>query len=146
MEGELKRIKKLYGENFAKLCRTLFSRILDNEGKLLEILLQNFAPTHSLYRELVSQDKVFEFKGFIFSKAGISTPERKDIDKTPEELLAGVGYKLYKCKNDREVKSFKKYYDKDELLCTFRDSNRVKTQDVFFVVREDVDSIIREDF
>ena len=43
MEGELKRIKKLYGENFAKLCRTLFSRILDNEGKLLEILLQNFA-------------------------------------------------------------------------------------------------------
>ena len=110
MDGELKRIKKLYGEDFAKLCRTLFSRILDDEGKLLEILLQTFAPSHSLYNELISQNRIFEFKGYIFRKAGISTPERRDIDKTPEELLASVGYKLYRCKNDREVKSFKKYY------------------------------------
>lgn len=146
MDGELKKIKKLYGEDFAKLCRTHFSRILDNEGKLLEILLQSFAPSHSLYNELVSQNKIFEFKGHVFNKMGIKTPEKKDIDKTPEELLASVGYKLYRCRNDREVKSFRKYYASGELLCTFRDPSRIKKNDIFFVVREDVDTIKRGDF
>lgn len=146
MDGELKKIKKLYGEDFAKLCRTLFSRILDDEGRLLEILLQTFAPSHSLYDELISQNRTFEFKGYIFRKAGIATPEKRDIDKTPEELLASVGYKLYRCKNDREVKSFKKYYAPGELLCTFRDSSRIKKNDIFFVVRDNVESIKREDF
>ena len=146
MDGELKKIKKLYGEDFAKLCRTLFSRILDDEGRLLEILLQTFAPSHSLYDELISQNRTFEFKGYIFRKAGIATPEKRDIDKTPEELLASAGYKLYRCKNDREVKSFKKYYAPGELLCTFRDSSRIKKNDIFFVVRDNVESIKREDF
>ena len=146
MDGELKKIKKLYGEDFAKLCRTLFSRILDDEGRLLEILLQTFAPSHSLYDELISQNRTFEFKGYIFRKAGIATPEKRDIDKIPEELLASAGYKLYRCKNDREVKSFKKYYAPGELLCTFRDSSRIKKNDIFFVVRDNVESIKREDF
>ncbi len=146
MDGELKKIKKVYGEDFAKLCRTLFPRLLDEEGRLLGILLKNFAPSHSLFDEIVSQTKVFEFKGFVYKEAGIATPEIRDIDKTPEQLLASVGYKLYRCKNDRDVKSFRKYYEKDEQLCTFRDSNRIKRCDIFFAVREDVENIKRSDF
>ena len=146
MDGELKKIKKLYGEDFAKLCRTLFSRILDDEGKLLEILLSKFAPSRTLYDELIKQDRVFEFKGMIYKAAGIAKPERKDIEKTPEQLLAEAGYRLYRCKTDRDVKSFKRFYHHDELLCTFRDPHRIKNCEIFFVVREDVDQIKREDF
>lgn len=146
MDGELKKIKKLYGEDFAKLCRTLFSRILDDEGKLLEILLSKFAPSRTLYDELIRQDRVFEFKGMIYKAAGIAKPEKKDTEKTPEQLLAEAGYRLYRCKTDRDVKSFKRFYHHDELLCTFRDPHRIKNCEIFFVVREDVDQIKREDF
>ena len=146
MEGELKKIKKIYGEDFAKLCRSLFSTILEEEGKLLDILTKNFAPSRLLYKDIINNEKVYQFKGFVFNQAGIIRPARVDVDKTPEELLASVGYKLYRCKTDREVKSFRKYYAKGESLCTFRDPDRIREYDIFFVVREDVDTIRREDF
>lgn len=146
MEGELKKIKKLYGEDFAKLCRILFPRLLEDEGKLLEILTSKFAPSRSLYDEIIAQDLTFSFKGLIYKAAGITRPERQNINQTPEELLASAGYKLYRCKNDREVKSFRKYYEKNEQLCTFRDPGRIKSYDIFFVVREDVENIHRDDF
>lgn len=146
MEGELRKIKKLYGEDFAKLCRMLFPRILDEEGKLLDILTSKFAPSRTLYDELVNQDRIFEFKGMIFKAAGIAKPERKEVNKTPEQLLAEAGYRLYRCKTDRDVKSFRRFYHPDEQLCTFRDPSRIKKYDIFFAVREDVEQIKREDF
>ena len=146
MEGELRKIKKLYGEDFAKLCRVHFSRLLDEEGKLTEILLKLFAPSHSLYDELMRQDRIFEFKGAVYKKAGISKPEKIEVDETPEELLKKCGYKLYRCKTDREVKSFRKYYAPDEVLCTFRDPRRIKTNDIFFAVHEDAEQLQRESF
>ena len=60
MDGELNKIKKIYGENFAKLCRSLFPTILEEEGKLLDILQRKFAPTRSLYEDLVKEEKVQE--------------------------------------------------------------------------------------
>lgn len=146
MEGELRKIKKLYGEDFAKLCRKLFPRILDDEGRLLETLLANFAPSRSLYDDLIKQNRIYEFKGFIHNKAGVKNPEPRDIDKTPEELLKSAGYKLYRCKNNFDLRRFKKYYAPDEVLCTFRDQGRINRNVIFFAVREDVESIKREDF
>lgn len=40
---QLEKIKKKYGERFAKMCRARFSTILDEEGKLYEILESLFA-------------------------------------------------------------------------------------------------------
>ena len=42
MKSEYDRIKKLYGENIAKLCRTLFPTLLNKEGLLFKLLLEHF--------------------------------------------------------------------------------------------------------
>ena len=40
---ELKRIKKLYGENFMHLCRSLFPTLLEQEGLLTKVLKSLFS-------------------------------------------------------------------------------------------------------
>ena len=57
MNSELKKIKKIYGEETMHLCRSLFPTILEHEGLLLSILEEHFAPTKFLAAEIKSQNK-----------------------------------------------------------------------------------------
>ena len=70
---------------------------------------------------------------------------KKVTNKTPYELLDEAGYRLFECKNEQEINSFRKYYEKREELCTFY-GGRLNRCIVFFAVRKDVDKIKRKDF
>ncbi len=146
MEGELKKIKKLYGENFAKLCRSLFPTILQEENKLLSLLLSKFEPSRSLYDDLIRLEKVYDFKYFIFYHAGVKPAEIVDIKEKPDKLMARAGYSLYRCKNQREINRFKKFYAEDEQLCSFDDESRASTHHVFFAVKKGAEKLKRENF
>ena len=144
LNKDLEIIKKKYGENMMKLCRSFFSSILEEEGRLLSILLSNFYPSHTLYDDLEEQNLLEDFKNFIYSLANF----KKNIfktDKTPEELLDEKGYILKECLTEEEIQEYKKYYKKGESLCTFR-GNRLNSCRVFFAVKKDVLDIKREDF
>ena len=39
MGNDLKMIKKKYGEEMMKLCRSLFSTILENDGELFTLII-----------------------------------------------------------------------------------------------------------
>ena len=141
---DLKLIKKYYGENFMHLCKKLFPTILEENGTLYNIISNSFSHSKNLYNDLIEQDKVLEFKNYIYSY----TKENDLIvktSKTPYELMSNAGYILYECKNQEEILSFKKYYSKDEELCTFKEE-RLKTNYVFFAVKKDVDRIKRDEF
>ena len=139
---ELKLIKKKYGEDMMHLCRRLFPTILEEEGKLISILDSTFGHPKYLYDDIKNDTK--KFKDFIYYIYG-STTEKKVIDKTPFELLDEAGYTLYECKDESDISEFKKYYRKDEELCTFND-DRLKTNYVFFALKKNVDEIKREVF
>lgn len=144
LNKDLEIIKKKYGENMMKLCRSFFSSILEEEGRLSSILLSNFYPSHTLYDDLEEQNLLEDFKNFIYSLANF----KKNIfktDKTPEELLDEKGYILKECLTEEEIQEYKKYYKKGECLCTFR-GNRLNSCRVFFAVKKDVLDIKREDF
>lgn len=145
MTEELKKIKKLYGENMAHLCRELFPTILEQDGLLLELLLKKFLPSKFLYNDIVEQCCVDEFKNLIFGLLDQEEDEVVVTDKTPFELLSEAGYELYECKTEEEIQSFKKYYNDSEKLCTFK-GGRLQTNYVFFAVKKDVEKIKREDF
>ena len=145
MNGELKQIKKLYGEDMMHYCRDTFPSILDKKGKLSEILTKVLAPTHSIYKDLKEANCLNDFKIFINT---INDEEEKRlvvVKQTPAELLAKVGYDLYECKSEEDIQSFKKYYAKGERLCTFH-GGRLRRCHVFFAVKRNVDEIRREDF
>ncbi len=144
MDYDLKLIKKKYGENMAKLCREFFPTILEKEGLLSTLMLNRFEPNHSLYQDLIDQEKEIGFKNYIYSL--ISAENNKvRTNKTPKELLNEAGYDLYECETEEEVQKFRKYYTKEEELCTFRDK-RLNSSIVFFAVKKDVDEIKREDY
>lgn len=143
---DLKYIKKHYGENFAHLCRSLFPTILQTDGLLSKIISQSFVPSRELYYSVI--DCIPEFQEYIYSFMAIK--ETRKIQKenvlTPEELFDKAGYILYpECQTEEEIHSFKKYYAKNEELCTF-DRNRLETCRVWFAVKKNVDEIRREDF
>lgn len=146
-EDELKRIKKLYGENFMKLCRSLFPTLLEQEGVLLEILTSSFATnSRTLYDDIVNNGLEYKLKEYVFSKLDVEDKEKKTkVDKSPYELLDEVGYDLYECKTEEEIQEFKKYYAKGEELCTFR-GGRLDRCEVFFAVKKDVENIKRKNF
>jgi len=150
MDGELKKIKKLYGENFAKLCRELFPEILENQGELSEVLENNFAPSRCLYDDIIEQDEKENFQCYINKlikqKNNIQVEEEIEVKQTPEQLLAKAGYDLFKCETHEDVLKFKKYYLKEEELCTFRDAGRTLTHHVFFAVKKNALEIKRENF
>ena len=67
MNPDLNIIKKKYGEEMAKLCRMLFPTLLETEGLLSKLLLNNFEPNHSLYKDIINQEIENEFKNYIYS-------------------------------------------------------------------------------
>ena len=142
---ELKNIKKKYGEKFMRMCRNLFSTILEEEGKLYEILLSNFAGnSRTLFDDIIDSGLEGDFKNYVYSKIDVEKEEISE-DKSPYELLEEAGYELYECTTEEEIQKFKKYYEKNEALCTFN-GGRLNRCVVFFAVKKDADDIRRADF
>lgn len=91
-----------------KLCRELFSQILENEDLLTKILDEHFARNRNLYNDIISQEKVIDFKNYIFSFIDV---EKKGVDikqnKSAVELMDEAGYILYpECKTEDDIQSF----------------------------------------
>lgn len=84
---ELKKIKKVYGEDFMKLCRELFPTLLE-QGKLYEILSSTFSEnSKTLYEDIVEAGMKYSFKEYIYSKVDEENLEENKTEKTPYELL-----------------------------------------------------------
>lgn len=146
--SELKRIKKIYGENFMKLCRELFPTLLEYDGILLKTLFKYFPRIDkTLYEDITKSKLVHDFKSFIFERVNIEIKKQQMINKvlSPFEIFDECGYYLYECHTESEIQSFRKYYKFEEELCSFN-RNRLDGFFVFFAVRKDVDTIRREDF
>lgn len=144
---ELKEIKKIYGEEMMHLCRSLFPTILNEPGRLLELLKELFYPSKFLAEDIIANKLEISFQNYVYSFFFKNKDEESSstVKQSPKELLARVGYKLYECHNDDEINAFKRYYIEKELLCTFTGS-RLERCFVFFAVRDDADKLIRENF
>ncbi|MFI3261043.1 MAG: hypothetical protein R3Y13_04970 [bacterium] len=145
MNKELKWVKKNYSENMMQLCRELFPTILEEENILKTILVKTFYNHRCLAEDLISNDKKDDFKNFIFSYYNEMHNEESvedDINYDIEELLKNVNYNFFKVETNEELEKFKKYYIKEEILCTFN-SNRLKHSDIYFLIKNNVETIKR---
>lgn len=145
MSDDLKIIKKKYGEEMMHLCRELFSSLLENHGVLSNLILSKFAPNKFLYKDIIDNNNIYEFKNYILGFIDEKECHYSYINKTPKELLEEAGYLLYECKTEEDIQSFRKYYDPLEELCTFK-GGRLEDCYVFFAVKKNVDEIRRENF
>ena len=143
MNSDLKIIKKKYGENFSKLCRELFPSILENKGELVSIITSLFKENHFLYDDLIIYNMVNSFQKLIMNEYGKKINNVIDTDKNPYELFKEKGYTLKECHTNEEILSYKKYYIKEEELCTFK-SDRLRTNIVFFAVKDNALDIKRK--
>lgn len=139
--ADLDYLDKHYGENFAKMCRTNFPVILEYEGVLKQLITESFAPTHSLYNDLVSDGRLTDFKSFIFSlffKLNLKPKNGENrSNKSPEELMSDAGYILFpECKTEDDIQFFKKYYAAGEEICTFN-GGRLDDCRVWFAIKKD---------
>ena len=146
MSDELKRIKNIYGEEMMHLCREEFPTLLEEKGFLLNILTQHIAPTRELANLINEGGLRNEFILWVYKYVRNEKEDLVNTDKTPFELMKEAGYTLYECHNEDEIQKFREYYRGDETLCTFTQGGRYKRCFVFFAVRDDVDTIKREDF
>lgn len=166
MSEELKSIKHIYGEEMMHLCRELFPDILDCHGVLLEILKDNFYPTHHIGHDIKVNCVKRDFRNFIldiynknpkYNKQNRDTKfhnhhaewERKKYGeikiKAPFLMLKDAGYDMFECKTEKDVQQFEKYYAPGELICTIN-GGRTEFAHVFFFVKENVNEIKRSDF
>lgn len=145
MSEELKKIKKLYGENMMHLCRKTFPTFLEYPGLLSNIIQSLFEPSRYLYEDIINNSLENEFREYIYSYLTTEEKELLSTNKTPKELLDEAGYILYECKTENDVQKFKKYYQSDEKICTFKEK-RTENHYVFFAVKKDVGKIKREEF
>lgn len=144
MIDDLVLIKKYYGESMMHLCRSLFPTILESRGLLFQLLDSNFQHSRFLYEDIISNNMKNEFKNYIYSLIDEERNLVKSL-KNPYELLSEVGYTLYKCETNSDIQGFKKYYKKEEELCTFR-QNRLEECYVFFAVKDNADNIMRSSY
>ena len=103
MNNDLKIIKKKYGEKMMRFCRATFSTILETEGLLPQLLINNFNESHYLYDDIVKNNKLLEFRNLIYGLITKEEPKEIIADKTPEELMDEAGYVLKECKTETEV-------------------------------------------
>ena len=145
MIDDLKVIRKKYGEKMYHFCRESFPTLLEEPGKLLKLLSDNFHESHSLFDDIVANGKESEFKNFIYSLVDVENNNELVMIKTPEELMSSAGYVLVECYNEGDIQAFRKYYAPGEELCTFK-GGRLNRCRVFFAVKKNVSDIKREDF
>lgn len=141
-----KRIRKLYGEKMWHLCRDLFPTILEKPGLLISILDSHFHPSRFLYADIKAHNLEEDFKDYIYSFFNVEKKRRVKTNDSVEELFNQSGYDFYECHNQSELQSFRKYYQPNEELCSFRYGNRLERCYVFFAVKKDVYNIKRENF
>ena len=144
MQDDLKQIKKHYGEDMMKYVRKTFPTIIEN-NKLFEIMNRFFYPCHYLFKDLQDNDLLDDFENFINNKYVNNKVIKTITDKTPFELLKEANYELYECKTNDDIQKFKKYYKKNEVLCTFND-DRISKCFVFFAIKNNADILNRDDF
>ena len=147
--NELKKIKRLYGEKFSRLCRELFPQILENEGQLLKILLEIFSKNcNTLYESIDENNLVEDFKNLIYSVFDNEKENKKEKieTRTPYEILDEAGYDLHDCLTEDEIHKYIRYYENKEVLCTIYNGGRLDTRFCFWAVRKDADKIKRENF
>lgn len=144
---DLKYIKKHYGEEMMHLCREMFPKILEKEGVLFEILKTHFSENHRIGKDIKKNFKEDEFKSYVYSYYDVDKNNSKvETQKSAEELLSEVGYKLYpECKTEAELQSFKKWYYHGEELCSFF-GNRLDICRVWFAVKNNAEELKREKF
>ena len=96
---ELKKIKRIYGEKFSRLCRELFPQILDQEGALLKILQEKFSRNCNTLCESIEENGLKEdFKDLIYTAFDDDREEdKKEDSRTPYEILDEAGYELHEC-------------------------------------------------
>lgn len=150
MKSDVKKIKKLYGERFYEdVIRPNFSHLVEKEDfNFTEFLKSVFAPTRGFlddYKEdPISAGALLDYI-YLFS-----LPEEQKsthVQETPTKLMKKAGYRLYRCRTVESVERFRKYYQDNELLCTFDHiEDRLENCDIFFAVKINVDEIKREDF
>ena len=146
MGSDLINIKDKYGEKMMHLCRKLFSTLLEEEGKLFELMSKHFPYSRYLYDDIVNNSLENNFKNYIYSLVTKNKDNLLvDTNMSPFQLLDEAGYQLYECKCEEDIQSFKKYYAGEEALCSFR-GGRLDTCYVFFAVKKNVDEIVRDDF
>lgn len=143
MKSDYDILKDKYSERMAKACRSLFPTLFEKQGAISKLMLEKFYPNPTIYEDLIL-GKADTFKNFIYGFYDIEQPTVK-TDKTVEELMDEAGYKIYECHNNDELASFKRYYKKNELLCSFN-QDRLSHCRVFFAVKKDADQIKREAF
>ena len=107
MEEELKKIKKIYGEEMMHLCRELFPSLIE-ENQLFSILQNHLAPTRSFASDVKKNYLYEEFKSWIYSYIDVEEKEQDITNKTPFELLEEAGYTLTECKTEEDIQSFRK--------------------------------------
>ena len=144
MINDLDLIKKYYGENMMHLCRRLFPTILEKKGLLFQLIDSNFQHSRFLYDDIINNNMKDKFKNYIYSLIDEERNEVKSL-KNPFELLREAGYTLYECKTKEDILRFKKYFTKEEELCTFK-QDRLDTDYVFFAVKDNADILCRDDF
>ena len=138
-------LKKYYGENFAKLCRKLFPTFLEKEGLLSSFILSKFYPNHSLYNDII-KESINNFTQYINNQLE-KQEEKPENNKTVRELLNEAGYNLYECKTEEDINMFKKYYNKNEILCTFQEiRERLEDYYIFWAVKKNIAQIKRSNF
>ena len=146
---ELKKIKRIYGEKFSRLCRELFPQILEQEGALLKILQEKFSRNCNTLCESIEENELKEdFKDLIYSAFdnGREEEDKNEDSRTPCEILDEAGYELHECLTEEDIQGYSKYYDEDEVLCTIYNGGRLNSRVCFWAVKKDVDQIERENF
>ena len=146
---ELKKIKRIYGEKFSRLCRELFPQILEQEGALLKILQEKFSRNCNTLCESIEENELKEdFKDLIYTAFddGREEEDKNEDSRTPYEILDEAGYELHECLTEEDIQEYRKYYKENEVLCTIYNGGRLNSRVCFWAVKKDVDQIEREDF
>ena len=81
MKKDLDKIKKAYGEDFAKsFCRTHFSHVLEKEDfSFFEFLKSVVHPSKFLYEDLIKYNKLEEFKNAIYGVLNNNKTQEPDL-------------------------------------------------------------------
>ena len=140
------QIKKV-SEWYAKLMRDNFPQSFECQ-ELNDILINMvFDDEKWHFSKNILQSKLIELKSYVYNK--YDNWEKKEPPQINIEVaLSSIWYVLKECTSVDDMKFFKKFYDKGELICTLNDTSsmtsRLNSYKIFFIYKTDAELIKKE--
>lgn len=131
------KLKKMCGNNLSKFLASNFNQ------EMIVTVIRNHFNNNGSDIKYVTENQYDILKKLLNTIIYPIILDEVKSNISATELLNSAGYTLTRTSTKKQSLKFKKYFEREEQLCKFNSNHTYKNTDVYFIIKQDANDILR---